>query len=107
MARSLGQGRRAGFDASIARAGTGHQNMRDRVGALDGRVSIVTAIGHGTVVRGSIPLCRNGDASYAAVSELGHTPGPRVHREWQHRQLGPARPTRHRPQRDDPSGATR
>jgi hypothetical protein len=33
--------------------------MRDRVGALDGRVSIVTAVGQGTVVSGSIPLRRD------------------------------------------------
>jgi hypothetical protein len=30
--------------------------MRDRVGALDGRLSIITAPGHGTVVFGSVPL---------------------------------------------------
>jgi signal transduction histidine kinase len=46
----------AGFDASEAHSGTGLQNMRDRVGALDGRLSIVAAPGRGTVVAGSIPL---------------------------------------------------
>ena len=39
--------------------------MRDRVGALDGHVSIVTAIGNGTTVSGSIPLPRDQDGSDA------------------------------------------
>ena len=33
----------------------GLQNVRDRLGALDGHVSIATAIGDGTTVSGSIP----------------------------------------------------
>jgi signal transduction histidine kinase len=45
-----------GFDPSDAHGGAGLENIRDRVGALDGRVSIVSAIGDGTVVTGSIPL---------------------------------------------------
>lgn len=40
-----------GFDASQAHAGTGLQNMRDRVGALDGDISLVTAVGDGTASR--------------------------------------------------------
>jgi signal transduction histidine kinase len=48
-----------GFDPSQAHGGTGLQNMRDRVGALDGRVAIVTAVGRGTAVSGSIPLPRD------------------------------------------------
>jgi signal transduction histidine kinase len=50
-----------GFDPSEANGGTGLQNMRDRVGALDGRVTIVTTIGHGTAVSGSVPLPRDQD----------------------------------------------
>ena len=45
-----------GFDASAALSGAGLQNMRDRLGALDGRLSIITAPGQGTTVEGSIPL---------------------------------------------------
>jgi signal transduction histidine kinase len=54
-----------GFDPLRAHSGTGLQNMRDRVGALDGHVSIVTAIGNGTTVSGSIPLPRDEDGSDA------------------------------------------
>jgi signal transduction histidine kinase len=45
-----------GFDASAARGGMGLQHMRDRLGALDGRLSIITGNGGGTTVSGSIPL---------------------------------------------------
>ena len=45
-----------GFDPADAHDGTGLQNIRDRVGAIDGRVSIITAVGEGTAVTGSIPL---------------------------------------------------
>jgi signal transduction histidine kinase len=45
-----------GFDPADAHGGTGLQNIRDRVGAIDGRVSITATVGHGTVVAGSIPL---------------------------------------------------
>jgi signal transduction histidine kinase len=64
-----------GFDPSKAYGGTGLQNIRDRVGALDGRVSIVTAIGHGTAVSGSIPLPRDHHHSYAPV--MGRVPDDR------------------------------
>jgi signal transduction histidine kinase len=45
-----------GFDLPTVRMGTGLQNMQDRLGALDGHLSIVTAVGQGTVVSGSVPL---------------------------------------------------
>jgi signal transduction histidine kinase len=32
------------------------QNMRDRLGALDGHLAIATGAGRGTTVSGSIPL---------------------------------------------------
>ena len=57
-----------GFDSSAAHDGMGLQNMRDRLGALDGRLTIVTSAGHGTIVSGSIPLRR------AAVARS--VPGP-------------------------------
>jgi signal transduction histidine kinase len=61
-----------GFDPSAAHGGTGLQNMRDRAGALDGHVSIVTAIGAGTAVSGSIPLPRDRDRTDGPV--LDHVP---------------------------------
>jgi signal transduction histidine kinase len=36
--------------------GLGLQNMKDRLGALGGRLTITTAPGHGTTVSGSVPL---------------------------------------------------
>jgi signal transduction histidine kinase len=46
----------SGFDPSSADGGAGLQNMRDRLGALHGRLSIVSSPGHGTMVSGSIPI---------------------------------------------------
>jgi signal transduction histidine kinase len=46
----------AGFDPAATRGGAGMQNMRDRVGALDGRLTIASSPGEGTVVSGSVPL---------------------------------------------------
>jgi signal transduction histidine kinase len=65
-----------GFDPSAAPSGTGLQNMRDRVGALDGEVSIVTVIGNGTTVSGSIPLPRGHDRSHAGHRERLSATGP-------------------------------
>jgi signal transduction histidine kinase len=45
-----------GFDPSRPHAGTGLQNMRDRLGALEGRLSVSSAPGKGTTVAGSVPL---------------------------------------------------
>jgi signal transduction histidine kinase len=45
-----------GFEPATARPGAGLQNMRDRIGALDGRLSIVSEPGGGTTVAGSVPL---------------------------------------------------
>ena len=44
-----------GFDGS-AIAGSGLQNMRDRLSALGGEVEIRSAPGEGTTVRGRVPL---------------------------------------------------
>jgi signal transduction histidine kinase len=46
----------AGFDPASSHGGTGLQHMRDRVGALDGQVSISTQRGRGTVVSGAVPV---------------------------------------------------
>jgi signal transduction histidine kinase len=46
-----------GFDpAAQSTDGAGLENMRDRIGALDGRLSIVSAPGKGTTVSASVPL---------------------------------------------------
>jgi signal transduction histidine kinase len=45
-----------GFDASEVPGGTGFENMRARLGALDGRLSIVTSPGAGTTISGTVPL---------------------------------------------------
>jgi signal transduction histidine kinase len=53
-----------GFDAPTAAGGIGLQNMRDRLGALDSRLVIMTSPGHaGTRVSGSIPLPATGDTA--------------------------------------------
>jgi signal transduction histidine kinase len=48
----------AGFDAGIEPRGSGFVNMRDRLGALGGRLSVVSATGEGTRVAGVVPLRR-------------------------------------------------
>ena len=48
-----------GFDPADAHGGMGLQNIRDRVGAIEGRVSFISAVGAGTVVAASIPLRRD------------------------------------------------
>jgi signal transduction histidine kinase len=45
-----------GFDATDGRRGAGLENMHDRLSALDGRLSIVSAPCAGTVVRGAARL---------------------------------------------------
>ena len=57
-----------GFDQSTVVSGSGLQNMRDRLGALDGRLSILTAPNRGTTVAGSIPL--DASAPDASVDDV-------------------------------------
>jgi signal transduction histidine kinase len=45
-----------GFDPSAVHGGMGLQNLHDRLGAVDGRLSIHSVPGRGTVVSGRIPL---------------------------------------------------
>ncbi|MBV9101649.1 MAG: GAF domain-containing sensor histidine kinase [Candidatus Dormibacteraeota bacterium] len=45
-----------GIDPERARAGSGMQNMRDRVAALGGDIEVCRGDGGGTVVRGRVPL---------------------------------------------------
>jgi signal transduction histidine kinase len=55
----------AGFDAATQPKGSGLQNMEDRLDALGGRVTVVSAPGRGTRVAGNIPV---GTALAAAAS---------------------------------------
>ena len=45
-----------GFDASANGYGTGLQGIADRLGALDGRVDVISAPGRGTSIRGRVPV---------------------------------------------------
>jgi signal transduction histidine kinase len=45
-----------GFDASTVHPGAGLENMRDRLGALDGSLAIIASPGQGTTVSGWVPL---------------------------------------------------
>lgn len=46
----------AGFDLGAEGSGHGFVNMRDRLGTVGGRLSVASSPGHGTEVRGTIPL---------------------------------------------------
>ncbi|HUY16229.1 MAG TPA: histidine kinase [Acidimicrobiales bacterium] len=45
-----------GFDIRLARKGHGYVNMSDRLGAIGGLVRWESQLGHGTTIRGSVPL---------------------------------------------------
>jgi signal transduction histidine kinase len=45
-----------GFDVRTAQRGHGYVNMMDRLGAIGGAVRWESEIGHGTTIRGSLPL---------------------------------------------------
>jgi signal transduction histidine kinase len=45
-----------GFDPGVAGAGAGFVNMRDRLGAFDGRLSVESAPGQGARIVGTVPL---------------------------------------------------
>jgi signal transduction histidine kinase len=47
-----------GFDPSTTRPGIGIRNMRDRLEAVGGSLEIVSSLGRGTVVTGTVPLGR-------------------------------------------------
>jgi signal transduction histidine kinase len=46
----------AGFDPALARDGHGFVNMRDRLGAFGGELTVASAPGEGTSVRGRLPI---------------------------------------------------
>jgi signal transduction histidine kinase len=45
-----------GFDITVAKQGHGYVNMMDRLGAIGGAVRWESQVGHGTAIRGSVPL---------------------------------------------------
>lgn len=45
-----------GFDVASANGGSGLQNLRDRIDALGGTLTIESSVGSGTTVRGEVPL---------------------------------------------------
>ncbi|NED99931.1 sensor histidine kinase [Phytoactinopolyspora halotolerans] len=53
----------AGFDAAGGATGHGFVNMRDRVGALGGALTVHSAPGSGTTIRGDIPVPAEVDAA--------------------------------------------
>ena len=65
----------AGFDAPGS-TGTGLRNMRDRMAALDGRLVVTSAPGHGTLISGALPLRRAGwvRLPHGSVNELAVRP---------------------------------
>jgi signal transduction histidine kinase len=60
----------AGFALEAAESGAGLTNMRDRLAAVGGVLSIRTAPGTGTTVSGSLPLSQNGSRQ-ATATPLG------------------------------------
>jgi signal transduction histidine kinase len=45
-----------GFDPDTTAGGSGLQGIADRVGALDGQVSVTSAPGRGTTIEGRLPI---------------------------------------------------
>jgi signal transduction histidine kinase len=48
----------AGAPGGVVRAGAGITNMRDRLSAIEGDVTVSSSVGAGTVVRGHVPTAR-------------------------------------------------
>ncbi len=53
----------SGFDPDATTAGSGLQGIADRLGALDGEVTVTSAPGRGTTVEGRLPLAVGAEAS--------------------------------------------
>ena len=45
-----------GFDSSTALSGNGRTNMRDRIEAVGGTLTVASSRGSGTTVRGRVPI---------------------------------------------------
>jgi signal transduction histidine kinase len=46
-----------GYDGATWRSGAGHANMRDRMAAVDGTLTVESSPGNGASVRGVVPVC--------------------------------------------------
>jgi signal transduction histidine kinase len=64
-----------GFDVAANGAGAGLTNMRDRIEAVGGRLTVASAPGDGTLVSGSVPLASRPDAP--ALSDGAGRASPR------------------------------
>jgi signal transduction histidine kinase len=64
-----------GFDPASIGYGTGLQGIADRLGALDGSLSVVSAPGAGTTIAGSLPVT-TGDAKVPAGADAPDAPAP-------------------------------
>jgi signal transduction histidine kinase len=62
-----------GFDVARARDGDGLQNMRDRIGAVGGRVEVISESGKGTLVPASAPVRTS---PHDATPDPRQTPDP-------------------------------
>jgi signal transduction histidine kinase len=71
-----------GFDTARAHDGVGLQNMRDRIGAVGGKIEISSSPGRGTIVRGTVPNRSEVSSEVLADGELDRRfikrGGPRV-----------------------------
>jgi signal transduction histidine kinase len=56
-----------GMDHASAAGGEGLTSMRDRIGAVNGEFEILSAAGHGTTIRGTVPLAQS-DTTVEATS---------------------------------------
>jgi two-component system NarL family sensor kinase len=45
-----------GFDVAKVNRGVGLRNMEDRLGAVQGRLMIITSPGNGTLIAGIVPI---------------------------------------------------
>jgi len=61
----------AGFELQAADLGTGILSMRERIEAVGGALTVVSAPGHGTVVSGSVPVGRPGRERTATAAAFG------------------------------------
>ena len=52
-----------GFDVAATHGGDGLRNMADRLGAVHGRLAIVSSPGNGTLITGVVPIGVTADAA--------------------------------------------
>jgi signal transduction histidine kinase len=62
-----------GFEFTSQRAGTGHQNMADRMAALDGSLEVRSTPGVGTMVLGRLPI-QSTDVGHRASAAVSPAP---------------------------------